>query len=74
MLLRLCTQQFSGLDLYGDSFIERQYIPYAIDVVNSAKKRMTVTIESALLGVSSLIERILNCMEDALLVSLLNVR
>jgi len=62
------------VDLYGDNFIERQYIPYGIDVVNSARKRLTPTIESAVIGISSLLHHVFNCMEDALLVSLLNVR
>ncbi len=59
--------------MYGDSFIERQYIPYAIDVVNSAKKKLSLTLEAALIGISSLLERVFAYMDDALLVSLLNV-
>ena len=53
--------------------MERQYIPYAIDVVNSAKKKLSLTLEAALIGISSLLERIFTYMDDSLLVSLLNV-
>jgi len=64
---------FHFTDLYGDSFIERQYIPYAIGVVNSAKKKMSLTLEAALVGISSLLQRVFAYMDDSLLVSLLNV-
>lgn len=64
---------FIILDLYGDSFVERQYIPYCMDIISSAKLKLTHTSESALIGVSSVLERVFNYIPDALLMAQLQV-
>lgn len=57
------------LDLYGDCFIEHQYLPYCTEVVNSAVRKLNVAIEAAVLGVSALLEHIFNHVSDTFLVS-----
>lgn len=56
-------------DLYGDCFIEHQYLPYCTEVVGSAVRKLNVAIEAAILGVSALLEHIFNHVSDTFLVS-----
>lgn len=62
------------LDLYGDSFVERQYIPYCADMIKSASQKMNHNAESALLGVSSMLDRIFQYISDTVLMTVLQVR
>ncbi|CAG7731131.1 unnamed protein product [Allacma fusca] len=57
-------------DLYGDCFIERQYLPYAVDLIHSATiKKMNGSVEAAIVGVGSLLQKVFVHMPDALLLS-----
>ncbi|ODM88202.1 WD repeat-containing protein 81 [Orchesella cincta] len=56
-------------DLYGDCFIEHQYLPYCLEVVSSGIRKLNVAIEAAILGVSALLEHIFNYVSDTFLVS-----
>ncbi|CAL8094920.1 unnamed protein product [Orchesella dallaii] len=60
--------QGSG-DLYGDCFIEHQYLPYCLEVVSCGIRKLNVAIEAAILGVSALLEQIFNYVSATFLVS-----
>lgn len=57
------------IDLYGDCFIEHQYLPYCSEVVGSSIRKMNIAVEAAILGVSALLEYIFNHVSDTFLMS-----
>jgi WD repeat-containing protein 81 len=55
-------------DLYGDSFVERQYIPYCVDILKSVTThKISQTSESALIGVAAVLERIFRYIPETLM-------
>lgn len=59
--------------MYGDCFLDGQYLPYALELIAAARTKMSTTAEAALLGISTLLERIFTEIPDPVLMAQLKV-
>ena len=57
--------------MYGYHVILLQYLPYAWDVVSSARKRITPNLEAGLIGVLNLLYAVLPYLSDSLMMKVL---
>lgn len=48
--------------IYGPAFITLHYLPYCADLIDQAHKRLTPTLESAIVSATELIHACCNCL------------
>lgn len=55
--------------LYGESFITRQYLPHAVELLCMCKKHLTETLEAGLIGAITMVKHVLPFLSDTTLMS-----
>ncbi|XP_075531916.1 WD repeat domain 81 isoform X4 [Dermacentor variabilis] len=55
--------------LYGESFITRQYLPHAVELLCMCKKHLTDNLEAGLIGAVTMVKHVLPFLSDTTLMS-----